>query len=244
LVCKWKAALGALFATGICTWSLAYGQATGNDPRGASQIALAVEDAPPVPSRIVQPINEARLVQLRGNTHPSARSEFDRGPVDPQLPMQRMVLLLKRSPEQEAALEEFMARQLDPKSPDFHHWLEPADFGRIYGPSEADVAAVTNWLQNQDFTVDKVSNGRVFIEFSGTAAPSVTLGAKSLTFASTAKGTLSAVQTVTLTNAGTSTLYLTGITLTGTGAGHKLRDLRLIRPNHNRCPHRQPEHCR
>jgi hypothetical protein len=53
---------------------------------------------------------------------------------------------------------------------------------------------------------------------TGTAAPSVTLSTKSLTFAATAKGSVSEAQNVTLTNAGTSTLDLTSITLTGTNA--------------------------
>ena len=122
-----------------------------------------------VPNRITQPVDETKLVRLQGNVHPMARAEFDRGQVSAALPMERVVLLLQRSPEQEAALEAFMARQSDPNSPDFHHWLEPVEFGEIYGPSAADITSVTNWLQNQGFTVDKVSNGRVFIEFSGTA---------------------------------------------------------------------------
>src|ERR1039457_6159474 len=146
------------------------GLAADSASQGASHIAPAVEDIPPPRLRIVLPIDETRLVRLRGNTHPLARPEFDKGLIDPQLPMERMLLLLRRSPEQEAALEAFMARQLDPQSADFHHWLEPVEFGQLYGPSEADIATVTNWLQNHGFTVDKVSNGRVFMEFSGTAA--------------------------------------------------------------------------
>jgi len=140
----------------FCGWNVALGQAF-------------QEDAIPTSPRIVQPIDEGRLFQLRGNTHPQARREFDRGIVAPDLPMERMLLLLQRSPQQEADLEAFMARQLDPASPDFHHWLEPVEFGRIYGPAQADIVTVTNWLQNHGFTVDDVSNGRVFIEFSGTA---------------------------------------------------------------------------
>jgi len=114
-------------------------------------------------------INEGRLVRLSGNTHPHARPEFDRGLVDPQLPMDRMRLVLKRSPQQESALESLMARQLDRKSPDFHHWLTPDQFGLQYGPSDQAVQLVTGWLQNRGFRIDKVANGRTFIEFSGTA---------------------------------------------------------------------------
>jgi len=160
------ATLCALLALGICGWHRAYGQA--GDP--ASPNALPAVQPPAVLSRIVEPIDETKLVQLYGNIHPMARREFDRGAVDPQLPMERMLLLLKRSPEQETALEAFMTRQLDAQSPDFHHWLEPQEFGKLYGPSDADIAAVSSWLANHGFTVNKVSNGRIFLEFSGTAA--------------------------------------------------------------------------
>ncbi|MGA2807555.1 MAG: choice-of-anchor D domain-containing protein [Terracidiphilus sp.] len=169
MVRNWKLALSALLATTTFAANLAYGQAVESGSHEASIVALAADDAPAIPARIIQAIDDSKPVPLRGNTHPLARAEFDQGLVEPQLPMERMTLLLKRSPEQEAALQAFMARQLDPQSPDFHHWLEPVEFGQLYGPSEADVTAVTNWLQNHGFTVDKVSNSRVFVEFSGTA---------------------------------------------------------------------------
>jgi phosphodiesterase/alkaline phosphatase D-like protein len=139
---------------------------------GISQLAFAqsqVAETPRPPARIVAPVNDARLVLLRGNTRPETRLGTDLGSADPQLPMQRMLLILKRSPEQETALAEFNARQLDPGSSDFHHWLTPEEFGALYGPSDDDIGTVTSWLQNHGFTIDSVSKGRVFIEFSGTA---------------------------------------------------------------------------
>jgi len=140
---------------------------------GFSQMASAqgrVPEASQPLSRIVEPISDTKLVLLRGNIRPETRLGTDLGGVDPQLPMQRMLLVLKRSPEQETALAEFNARQLDPSSPDFHHWLTPEEFGALYGPSDNDIVAVTAWLQNHGFTVDNVTKGRVFIEFSGTAS--------------------------------------------------------------------------
>ena len=80
------------------------------------------------------------------------------------------MLVLKRSAEQEQALTQFSERQYDPKSPDFHHWLHAEQFGRIYGPSDSDIAMVSSWLQNHGFEIYSVSKGRVTIEFSGTAA--------------------------------------------------------------------------
>ena len=140
----------------------------GQTDRGLAD-APSFEEVSPAQPQITTRLDETKRLPLKGNTHPDARSEFDKGLVDPQLPMKRMILVLKRSPAQEAALEAFMARQLDPKSPDFHRWLRPEEFGEIYGPSDADISAVTNWLQNYGFSMDKVANGRTFIEFSGTA---------------------------------------------------------------------------
>jgi len=130
----------------------------------------ANSDAQNVPSRVVDRIDETKLVRLTGNTHPMARPQFDQGLADPQLPMERMVLVLKRSPEQEAALDQFMQEQLDPRSPNFHHWLTPEVFGKLYGPSDNDMAAITSWLESQGFQIYKVGKGRINIEFSGTAA--------------------------------------------------------------------------
>lgn len=131
-------------------------------------VAAVGEGLGATPSRVVGPVDESRLVKLKGNTHPRARAEVDQGPADPQRIMDRITLVLRRSPEQEAALDRFMAEQYDTNSPNFHHWLEPEEFGRLYGPSDADMAAVTSWLQNRGFQILAVARGRVSIDFSGT----------------------------------------------------------------------------
>src|SRR5207245_11027586 len=65
-----------------------------------------------IPARITQAIDETQLVRLQGNVHPLARPEFDQGPVSDASPMKRMMLVLQRSPEQQAALSKFMDEQL------------------------------------------------------------------------------------------------------------------------------------
>ena len=97
-----------------------------------------------VPARITQAIDETQVVRLKGNVHPLARAEFDQGPVSDAAPMKRMMLLLRRSPEQQAALSKFMDEQLSKDSPNFHKWLTPQEFGKQYGPSDADVQAITD----------------------------------------------------------------------------------------------------
>jgi len=120
--------------------------------------------------RINAAVNDSQLTVLRGNTYPLARPEFDRGPVAATLPMQHMLLVLKRSPAQEAALEAFMSEQLDPSSPEYHHWLTPAEFGQMYGPAQEDIDTITKWLQAHGFQVNNIANGRMTIDFSGNAA--------------------------------------------------------------------------
>ena len=167
MVRNYLLALSALVAAGVCAAGLGYGQTAAVNRTEIRLQENAVVAAPR--DRVVAQIDDARVVPLRGNTHPAIRVAADLGAVNAQLPMKRMTLVLKRSAEQDAALDKFMARQLDPASPDYHHWLTPEEFGAQYGVSESDIQRVTSWLQNRGFTVDRVSNGRMFIEFSGTA---------------------------------------------------------------------------
>ncbi|HTQ85225.1 MAG TPA: Ig-like domain repeat protein [Candidatus Solibacter sp.] len=135
-------------------------------PRGVlAQTAAAA----PVAARITQAIDDQKLVTLRGNVHLLARPEFDRGAASDAEPLRRMLLLLQRSPEQEAALEVLMAQQLDKTSANYHAWLTPAQFGKLYGPVDADIEAVTGWLGANGFTGIRVAAGRTVIEFTGTA---------------------------------------------------------------------------
>ncbi len=127
----------------------------------------ATSQSAAIPARITQAIDEARMVQLKGNVHPLARSEFDQGAVSNATPMKRMLLLLQRSPEQEAALQQLMAEQMSNESPNFHKWLTPDEFGRQFGPADADIQTVTRWLASHGFSGMKVSPGKNVIEFNG-----------------------------------------------------------------------------
>lgn len=119
---------------------------------------------------ITSPVDESQLTVLKGNTHPLARSEFDLGAAPGSLPMNRMLLVLKRSEEQESALRRLIDEQQDKASPSYHKWLTPEDFGKQFGPSDQDVQQVTGWLQRHGFQAVHVSTGKTSIEFSGAAA--------------------------------------------------------------------------
>src|ERR1700722_9578789 len=121
------------------------------------------------PRRITLPIEESTLVVLPGNTYPLARPEYDQGPAPGDLPMARLLLLLKGSPEQDASLRSLIDAQTDHGSPLYHKWLTPEQFGEQFGPAQQDVDAVTAWLMSHGFVINSVANGRRLIEFSGTA---------------------------------------------------------------------------
>src|ERR1700761_5829275 len=60
--------------------------ATGADASSLQNNAAQVSQSPRIPARIPQSVDEANRVTLRGNVHPLARTEFDRGAVsDSQL---------------------------------------------------------------------------------------------------------------------------------------------------------------
>ena len=133
----------------------------------ANQSSLV--QTPAVPARITQAIDETQLVPLKGNVHPLARPQFDQGAVPDSTPMNRMLLLLQRSPEQEAALQQLLAEQQAKDSPNFHNWLTPQQFGAQFGPADADIQAVADWLTRRGFQGIKVAAGKTVIQFSGTA---------------------------------------------------------------------------
>src|SRR5258708_912287 len=124
----------------------------------------------PVPARVTAQVDDTRTVQLKGNVHPLARPEFDHGAVADSQPMTRMLLTLQRGAEQETALQQLTDSQQTKGSASYHAWLTPEQFGKQFGPSDADVQAVTDWLTRQGFQVAKVAAGRGAIEFNGTVA--------------------------------------------------------------------------
>src|SRR5216684_8079804 len=120
-----------------------------------------------IPARITQAVDENTRVVLKGNVHPLARPEFDQGAVADGQPLNRMLLLLQRSAEEESVLRQLLDDQQSKSSPNYHAWLTPEQFGKQFGPADADIQAVTQWLTSQGFTNIKVGPGRTVIEFSG-----------------------------------------------------------------------------
>jgi subtilase family serine protease len=119
--------------------------------------------------QIVSAVDETDLVELRGSTPPLAIAKFDRGAVADGLPMEHMILVLRRSSAQEQAIEEFIAALHDPHSASFHQWLTADALGRKFGPAQEDIDTIVAWLREQGFTVNLVRKSGLMIDISGTA---------------------------------------------------------------------------
>jgi Pro-kumamolisin, activation domain/Bacterial Ig-like domain (group 3) len=148
-----KLALAALISTSL--WVTCSQSANAQTPQRASRIG---------------PIDESSRIALQGNRHPLATAANDRGEVASDLPMERMLLVLKREPAAESALQELISSQQDKSSPAFHAWLSPEQFADRFGPSKSDLQTLATWLQSHGFRVNRIARGGMSIEFSGTAA--------------------------------------------------------------------------
>lgn len=99
-----------------------------------------------------------------------AQPRFDRGPVDPGLRLQRVLLLIKPSAAQQADLNQLLLDQQTPSSPRFHRWLAPEEFGNRFGLSPADHSKVAAWLASAGLTVTESGRARNWLAFSGTVS--------------------------------------------------------------------------
>jgi len=123
-----------------------------------------------VASRLTQPINEAQRATLHGTVHPLANAANDRGAAADDLALDRIQIVLKRSDAQETALKQLIADMHTPGTTSYHKWLTPVQFGQQFGPSDADIATVQNWLSSHGFGSATVNPGKQTLEVSGSVA--------------------------------------------------------------------------
>lgn len=105
---------------------------------------------------------------LRG-THPGV---VDRARVGRRLHSEtqlgHLILVLKPSEEQNAALSTLLDAQQDRGSDSFHKWLTPDAFASSFGIAPSDIAQVSAWLSDSGLAIESVSRSGRFITFSGT----------------------------------------------------------------------------
>ena len=114
-------------------------------------------------------VNEARVVTLRGNVSPLANAADEAGVAPAGTKLSQMMMLLKPSAQQQAALDALTAAQQNPQSPLYHQWLTPAEYGARFGVNDSALDRVAGWLQSHGFTIDEVAPSRRLLVFSGDA---------------------------------------------------------------------------
>lgn len=129
-------------------------------------ITSSVVRAAPATTRASVP-DASGMVRLFGHVNGRARPQFDIGAAPDSLVMNGLEIVFAKTPAQERALEQLIAAQQDSKSPEYHKWLTPADYGARFGASPANVAAVTRWLEAGGFTVDALPANRSQLRFHG-----------------------------------------------------------------------------
>src|SRR6185437_16571778 len=103
--------------------------------------------------RVRGPVDPGRFHVLPGNTHRLATAQYDQGAVDPAMRMEDIMLLTRPSASQQADLDQLLAEQRNPSSPEYHKWLTPEQFGNRFGLSTSDHSKVVAWLASQGLDI-------------------------------------------------------------------------------------------
>ena len=137
--------------------------------RIANLVALFCGLLAAAPVDRISTIDRGQTATLKNQVHPAAIASNDRGNVDPAMPMDHMMLIVRPSAVQEADLEQLLADQQNPSSQNYRKWLTPEEFAGRFGLSPGDNSKVVAWLKGEGFTVNDIARGRNWVAFSGTA---------------------------------------------------------------------------
>jgi hypothetical protein len=87
----------------------------------------------------------APLVPLPGHVHGLAQSRFDSGEAPDSLRLPALEIVFAKSSAQRQALAELLAAQQDLKSPQYHHWFTPTQYGSRFGASDVSRRSRSGW---------------------------------------------------------------------------------------------------
>jgi subtilase family serine protease len=131
--------------------------------------AVAAHAAPPAVPAMVTQVDDATVAALSGDRPMALNLATDKGALPEGTELPEIRLELKRPAALQAALDQLVEEQQDKTSPEYHHWLTPAEL-RAYGPAQADIGQVIEWLARQGLRVNGVSRSGMEIDFGGSAA--------------------------------------------------------------------------
>jgi subtilase family serine protease len=132
----------------------------------AFSIALVIAMLPMFARTSVARADEATSV-LAGNHPDDAADLANEGNASASKQLQvRLMLALNHRGD----LEKLLADQQEPSSPSYHKWLTPDEFTGRFGPTDAQIEKVSNWIKRKGFVVDSADAATRTITFSAKVA--------------------------------------------------------------------------
>ena len=119
--------------------------------------------------QLSQTIDATGYVRIAHTKPLLATPANDAGRVESSRAMQRMLLVLSPTAEQQNQLKQLLDEQQNRKSPQYHRWLSASEFAARFGVADADVEQAKQWLQGRGFTVTQTAKSKRWVEFSGTS---------------------------------------------------------------------------
>lgn len=117
--------------------------------------------------RIAGAIDPDQAVALRGNVPPQTRAAIDLGRADRNDIVRRVTIHFRPAPALQMELDQLLADQQNPKSPYYHTWLTPEQFGDRFSLTAADQAKVLQWLKDAGLSINSVAAARNWIAVDG-----------------------------------------------------------------------------
>ena len=143
--------IGAVLVVSLFSLSSLYGQQV-------NRVARLVTTA----------VNNGDRVALSGSIRKSVKQATDLGPAHTSLMAKHVIIVLARSADRQAALDQYLSDVQNTQSSQYHQWLSPAEYGARFGASPDDVQTLVAWLQSEGLTIEKTSAAANMISFSGT----------------------------------------------------------------------------
>jgi subtilase family serine protease len=107
---------------------------------------------------------------MTGTVSGHAKHSVDLGQASGDLKLDSLSVRFSMTPAQQDDLNQLLADQLNPASPNYHQWLTSEQFGARFGLSASDISKVSAWLTSQGFKITSVAKSSTFITFNGTVA--------------------------------------------------------------------------
>ncbi|MCW2868315.1 MAG: hypothetical protein JWR20_2503 [Marmoricola sp.] len=131
---------------------------------GAAALCVPLATAGPAATAAPGPGGRAPVGHARP---PWATPSRAVGTVDPA---SRLTVRVSLAPQDPAGVEAFVASVSDPASPDYGHYLTPAEYAARFGPDSSAATRVSGFLADQGLDVSAPAAGRQWVQATGSVA--------------------------------------------------------------------------